>query len=186
MSNYDTDSIIDPCGAGALARGCLPRRSMLEQNGTATSPKERNLIAQHVSAGIARNGTESRRDATIKQIGSRMKTTGKLFLLALLVITAVSCNNKPTASASQAHSKKFHLKGKVVSVDDRAKMLNVDSEAIPGFMDAMTMPYRIKPESELHQLHAGDAITADLLVQDEGAWLENISVIGHSPAGQKK
>ena len=78
-----------------------------------------------------------------------------------------------------SHSKQFHLKGKVVSIDDRAKMVNVDSEAIPDFMDAMTMPYKVKPESELDKLHPGDAITADLLVQDEGAWIENINSTGH-------
>ena len=109
-----------------------------------------------------------------------------LLLSCAIAFTAVSCNKKPADSTSQAHSKQFHLKGKVVSIDDRAKMVNVDSEAIPGFMDAMTMPYRVKPEDELNKLHAGDAISADLLVEDDGAWLRNITVTGHSPAGQNK
>jgi protein SCO1/2 len=112
-----------------------------------------------------------------------MKTIGKLFLLTLIAIIAASCNKPPAQSASQVHSKQFHLKGKVVSIDDRAKMVNVDSEPIPGFMDAMTMPYRVKPDSERKNLHPGDAITADLLVEDDGAWLENITIIA---AGQKK
>jgi protein SCO1/2 len=59
-------------------------------------------------------------------------------------------------------------------------MVNVDSEAIPGFMDAMTMPYKVKPDSELDKLHPGDVVTADLLVQDEGARLEHVEVTGHS------
>ena len=79
-------------------------------------------------------------------------------------------------------AKRYHLKGKVVSVDKRAKMLNVDSEAIPDFMDAMTMPYQVRPESELDTLKPGEAITADVVVQDDKSWLENIAV--HStPAG---
>lgn len=109
-----------------------------------------------------------------------------LFLSCAIAFTAVSCNNKPAGSASPAHSRQFHLKGKVVSIDDRAKMVNVDSEAIPGFMDAMTMPYKVKPDSELNQLHPGDDVTADLLVADDGAWLENITVTRHSSAGQNK
>ena len=104
-----------------------------------------------------------------------------LLLGCALALFSVSCNNKSTESTSQAHSKQFQLKGKVVSVDERAKMVNVDSEAIPGFMDAMTMPYKVKPESELNKLHSGDLISGDLLVEDEGAWLQNINVIGHSP-----
>jgi protein SCO1/2 len=112
-----------------------------------------------------------------------MKTI--LLLLAVTVaITTLSCNKKSAESDSPAHSKQFHLKGKVVSIDARAKMVNVDSEAIPGFMDAMTMPYRVKPEDELNRLHPGDAISANLLVEDDGAWLQKITVTSHSPAGQ--
>jgi protein SCO1/2 len=103
-----------------------------------------------------------------------------LVLSCSLVLVTASCNKK--SASSQAHAKQFHLKGKVVSIDDRAKMVNVDSEAIPGFMDAMTMPYKVKPDSELKNLHPGDAITATLLVEDDGAWIENITITGHSSA----
>lgn len=106
--------------------------------------------------------------------------------MTILGVTAVSCNKKPTESGSQTSAKRYHMKGKVVSVDDRGKMLNIDSEAIPGFMDAMTMPFKVKPESELDKLHPGDSITADLLVQDEGAWIENINVTGHSSQQKSK
>jgi protein SCO1/2 len=109
-----------------------------------------------------------------------------LLLAIVLGVTAVSCDKKPTGSASRTSAKQYHLKGKVISIDQRAKMLNVDSEAIPGFMDAMTMPYKVKPESEFGKLHPGDVITADLLVQDEGAWLQNVAVTGHSSPTMSK
>lgn len=104
-----------------------------------------------------------------------------ILLLICSLVLSTACNKRSAESTSQAHAKEFHLKGKVVSIDDRAHMVNVDSEAIPGFMDAMTMPYKVKPESELEQLHPGDAITADLLVADDGAWLQSINVVAHSP-----
>jgi Cu/Ag efflux protein CusF len=103
-----------------------------------------------------------------------------LLLLSFSLGLTVSCDKKPAENAAPSSAKHYHLKGKVVSIDKQAKMLNVDSEAIPDFMAAMTMPYKVKPEGELEKLHPGDAITADLLVQDEGAWLENIAVTGHS------
>jgi len=118
-----------------------------------------------------------------------MKTKmSTLFLLASLALglMAVSCDKKPAQPTTQSSAKHYNLKGKVVSIDKQGKMLNVDSEAIPDFMSAMTMPYKVKPESELDKLHPGDAITADLLVQDEGAWLENIAVTGHSPTSSSK
>ena len=110
--------------------------------------------------------------------------------LFLTVITA-SCNkpNQPTmqqASPAQASAKRYHLKGKVVSIDKQSKILNVDSEAIPDFMGAMTMPYKVKPESELDKLSPGDAMTADIVVQDDKAWLENIAVTNHSAASASK
>ena len=131
-----------------------------------------------------------------------MKCTSRrvLVVTALAVMATVSCNQnsspntnpnatQPTVVApppANAAAKRYHLKGKVVSVDKQAKMLNVDSEAIPDFMDAMTMPYQVKPESALGKLSAGDAITADVVVQDEKAWLENIAVTGHSAAPLSK
>lgn len=116
--------------------------------------------------------------------------TIRVMLLALAMnLTACDSSNKPTVVVPPQVKavKHYHLKGKVVSIDKQGKMLNVDGEAIPGFMNAMTMPYQVKPEGELDKLHPGDVITADLLVQDEGAWLENVAVTGHSPAsGENK
>lgn len=111
--------------------------------------------------------------------------------VVILLISAflVGCNNKSqpdVAGHPQAETAKhYHLAGKVVSVDKRAHMLNVDGQDIPGFMPAMTMPYSVKPESELDKLSAGDAITADVVVSGENAWLENISVTKHADATGK-
>ena len=99
--------------------------------------------------------------------------TKHLLLISLTICLLCSACNKAPNSSSAKH---YQLKGKVVSFDARAKMVNIDSEAIPGFMDAMTMPYQVKPESELEKLRPGDSITADLVVQDERAWLQNISI----------
>lgn len=102
----------------------------------------------------------------------------------LLLISFLSCgllfgcNNSSNQGASStsghATAKHYKLKGQVVSIDKRGKMVNVDGEAIPGFMDAMTMPYQVKPESELDKLQPGDRISADLVVQEDNAWLENV------------
>jgi Cu/Ag efflux protein CusF len=113
-----------------------------------------------------------------------------LIVICLATLLSVACN-KPNQSAAQpapavTTAKRYHLKGKVVSVDKQSKMLNVDGDAIPDFMDAMTMPYEVKPESELDRLKPGDAITADVVVQNEKAWLENIAVTQPPPAGKSQ
>jgi len=116
--------------------------------------------------------------------------TATLLICLLILMMGTACNqgSQPTVKISPqaTPAKHYQLRGKVVSIDQQSKMVNIDSEAIPGFMEAMTMPYRVKPESELDQLHPGDAITGDLVVQDDGAWLENITVTGHAPASAAK
>ena len=62
----------------------------------------------------------------------------------------------------------------------RAKMANINAEAIPGLMDAMTMPYPIKPEGELDKLQPGDLITGNVVVQDDNSWLENVTITSHA------
>jgi len=110
----------------------------------------------------------------------------------LLSLTLGACNqasNQPTVKIPPqvtAGAKRYHLQGKVVSVDKRANMLNVDGEAIPSFMGAMTMPYNVKPATELDKLSPGEAITADVVVQGDNSWLENIAVTGHSSAPVSK
>lgn len=113
-----------------------------------------------------------------------MKRIASQFGILLLLTVLICCNSssQPTAAAPPqvTNAKRYHLKGKVVSIDKKAHMLNVDGEAIPGFMSAMTMPYNVKPEAELDKLSPGDSITADVVVQEDNAWLENIAVTGHS------
>ena len=56
-------------------------------------------------------------------------------------------------------------------------------EAIPGFMDAMTMPYKLKDPGILSELHPGDTFTADVLVpQDENAdvLLDHIVIVAQA------
>jgi protein SCO1/2 len=97
----------------------------------------------------------------------------------LLILAALACNKPPAAREASPPStgKRYHLKGKVVSVDLSSGTANVAAESIPGFMDAMTMPYPIHPPAELGRLSPGDAIEAEVVVEDDKYWLENVRVI---------
>jgi protein SCO1 len=118
-----------------------------------------------------------------------MTNSKALTFICLAIALSAGCNKGPNQPATQQVStpaaKRYHLKGKVVSIDKQSKMANIDGEAIPGFMDAMTMPYSVKPESDLDKLKPGDAVTGEVVVQDERAWLENIAVTGHAAMEKK-
>ena len=78
------------------------------------------------------------------------------------------------APADQA--KRYHLVGKVVSIDQQQASVMVDGQEITGFMSAMTMPYPVHDTKVLATLAPGDEITADIVVASDGAYLENIVV----------
>jgi len=107
-------------------------------------------------------------------------------LLSLLMLCA-ACNHgktQPGAAGAQSGAKRYPFKGKVVSIDKQTGTANIDNEPIPGFMDSMVMGYAIKPAAELNQLQPGDSIAAEVVVQGEDYWLENVTVTQHgsSPA----
>lgn len=84
--------------------------------------------------------------------------------------------------------KVYHLRGKVVSTDAAHGIVVLDHEAIPGFMEAMTMPYQLKDPSILSELHPGDVITADVLVQksaQETVVLDHIVVVAQAKPDYK-
>jgi protein SCO1/2 len=91
---------------------------------------------------------------------------------------AQSQNGSQTAStAPLAEVKRYHLEGKVVSIDREHKRLVIDHKDIPGFMAAMTMPYPVVDEATLDRAHPGDQITADVVMTGNEIHLENVVVV---------
>jgi protein SCO1/2 len=112
--------------------------------------------------------------------------------IALLAVAALAgCHSapKPEAQGPAAPSfKVYHLRGKVVSTDSATGEVTLNHEAIPGFMDAMTMPYKLKDPGILSELHPGDTITADVLVSqtpDADVLLDHIVVIAQGKPDYK-
>ena len=84
--------------------------------------------------------------------------------------------------------KVYHLRGKVISTDASHGIVVLDHEAIPGFMDAMTMPYQLKDASIVSELHPGDVITADVLVSksaEQTVLLDHIVVVAQGKPDYK-
>jgi protein SCO1/2 len=108
-----------------------------------------------------------------------------VFALCLTLGLATGCRKSaaPATASSAMQQKSFTLRGTVVSTD--ATHVTLDHEAVPGFMEAMIMPYKLKDPSIVSELHPGDRITATLHVdEDEGGFhnavLDNIVVIAQA------
>jgi len=95
-------------------------------------------------------------------------------VLSCVLLTA-GCRTSKTPEL-QGDIKTYHMKGVVLSIDQTHGQATINSEAIPGFMDAMAMPYKFKDPAILHDIHPGDHLTADLLVADDASLLDHIVV----------
>jgi protein SCO1/2 len=101
-----------------------------------------------------------------------VKRFSRPFLPALLFMLFLGCNK------SAPKPDVYTMNGTVVSIDSASHQATISHGPIPGFMEAMTMPYLVKDDAELKKLSAGDQIDADLLVSKETGemWLSNIHV----------
>ena len=110
-------------------------------------------------------------------------------LLTFIVLIGCHSGQKPPAQSNTGQNfKVYHLRGKVVSTDAAKGEVTLNHEAIPGFMEAMTMPYKLKDASFLGELHPGDVITADVLVsqdQDADILLDHIVVVAQAKPDHK-
>ena len=105
-----------------------------------------------------------------------VKRAGALCTLgAILGVFAAGCGSQ--APAPQTQERRFALRGTVVSIDRPQERIVVDHEDIPGFMAAMAMPYPVAEPRLLDAAAPGDQITADVVVTDTSAHLENIVVV---------
>jgi protein SCO1/2 len=94
----------------------------------------------------------------------------------ILSIGLSGCSSPKPVQQEQS-PRHFSMHGRVVSVEKAKRQVVVDHEEIPGFMMAMTMGYPVKNTNLLDPLSPEDQITADVLVNGNDVWLENIVVV---------
>jgi protein SCO1/2 len=93
-----------------------------------------------------------------------LASLGLLFVLA-------ACKTQPALP-----QQRFDLRGKVVAVNKSEGTVTLAHQAIPGYMAAMTMDYRLKDRWAFGVLKPGQTVTATLVVDGDKAWLEGMVV----------
>jgi protein SCO1 len=94
-------------------------------------------------------------------------------VLALLVFLILACA-KPEKPLSEKGEKLYTLKGKILSREAADNSLKLDHEAIPGYMEAMTMDYPVRG-AKVAQLPPDKAkIEARLHVTDDKYWITDV------------
>ena len=101
----------------------------------------------------------------------------KLTLLAALIAFAVSF---VMSAASETKIRRYNLLGEVQSKNPSTNEITVKHGNIPGFMPAMTMPYKVKNPAVMQEIQPGDKIAAVVVVSGDDYWLENVRITDRS------
>jgi protein SCO1/2 len=120
-----------------------------------------------------------------------MRRFGQPLLVALAGLVAVACQREasppqpPAARDVATNLQIFAVKGLVRELDLTNAMVRIEHEAIPGYMEQMTMPFEVKDTNDLAGLLIGDAVSFRLLISDTEGWIDQIVKIPHERVGLK-
>jgi protein SCO1/2 len=80
-----------------------------------------------------------------------------------------------------APARQYELKGQILEVRTDRDELVIKHEDIKNFMPGMTMPFKVKPASQMAGVKSGDLITATLVVEEVDAYLSTLTKTGEAP-----
>jgi len=114
--------------------------------------------------------------AVTKESKHGIRSIGSIWMslaLACFLVSVCGCHagskNGAANNSAASSQKQYSVRGKVISVDAKDGVISLDTEAIPGLMEAMAMAYTLENPSEASELHPGDTITAQLQITAQGA-----------------
>jgi protein SCO1/2 len=93
-----------------------------------------------------------------------------------LAVAVIACSNseKKSKPLSEPGEKLYTMRGRVVGRDAADNTLRIDHEAIPGYMDAMTMDYTVRGTPVMTLPPPDSRVEAKLHVTDNGYWLTDV------------
>lgn len=69
---------------------------------------------------------------------------------------------------------KYDVRGLVLKVDSPRKTMVVSCESIPGYMEAMTMPFTVRDPRVLEGLQPGTTVEFTLVVEEDSSYADNV------------
>ena len=98
-----------------------------------------------------------------------------LCLLAAVALAGCGTQKQPV--------KRYPLVGEIVALDPATHNATIKHEKIGDWMEAMTMEFTVKPDSEFAKLRVGDRIRATVVVEDPAYWVTDVKVTTGAGAG---
>ena len=98
----------------------------------------------------------------------------RLITVLLAALLLASCG---LHGPKEPEGKKYSMQGTVKALDPATKTATIDAGRIGDWMEAMTMPYRVKPDAEFAKLNVGDRIEGTVIVNDPDYYLTTVKVL---------
>ena len=134
---------------------------------------------------VAQGGASLVTSASMQKTGICMGAgwSSRFLIIALgcgwLIMGRVALAENSTApNKSGTNIQTFRTEGVVKELKGDGRTVVIAHEAITNYMEAMTMPFKVKEPRELAELQAGDKIRFRLRVTDTESWVEGVAKIG--------
>jgi protein SCO1/2 len=83
------------------------------------------------------------------------------------------------AVSAAAAAQRFHGTGMAISVDLPKQSVTISHRAIPGYMDAMVMPFHVKDAADLKDVAPGAKVEFTLVVDKGSTWIEQLRTVDY-------
>jgi protein SCO1 len=81
-------------------------------------------------------------------------------------------------------TQQFSVNGMVLKVDQANKAIVVSCESIPGYMEAMVMPFEVRDAKELEGVAPGMKVQFTLVVEKESNYVEGVKILRYESVEQ--
>ena len=105
----------------------------------------------------------------MRRAGKEMTRRICIFLPLFLLMLA--------GCAHHSAEKRYPMQGEVKALDATAHTATIAAGKIGDWMEAMTMEYPVKPDSDFYKLHVGDRILATVVVTDPSYYVTGVQVL---------
>jgi protein SCO1/2 len=97
--------------------------------------------------------------------GGSKTTQFRVYLFSLAVFGCMAAQHR------------YAVSGLVLAVDQSHQSVVVSHGSIPGYMEAMSMPFRVRTPQQLENVHPGDTVAFTLAVDQNSSWAEELRVV---------
>lgn len=78
------------------------------------------------------------------------------------------------------NNKVFVVEGQIIGFSENENRIFINHEEIPGYMEAMSMPFNLRDMQEVSDFSIGDAVRFKFHVTPDGSWIQDLTKIPDS------